>query len=504
MSLIELTIVGLIIILGGIYAYIKWEERQIAKTEERVEAQKQAEAMREKLKNTLFLGTKASSVIKRQAYKSGYPLTPSTEPRGWLFIGEQGSGKTNAILSLIEKIQTRPSPCMRVFYDTKPDFYPRYLGENDAYVFGLGVEGSAVFQIFSEMHNEKDVDFIVNALVVDESDTSSANSEHFKEQTKLLLKAALLTILESHENPTNIELIDFLLEFDDATKFKDEIEKRGTARSYGISIASVLGGGKSDPQSASAWANFNKYATRLKRREFYTREGTSPTAIIKQFESKYRPQEEKLDIFLLNPATDQDSFSPWIRMFMGCLSRAIRSLENNQERRIWIVCDEFQTLGRFPELAEELPAQGRSKGACVLLSTQNLSKLQAVYGRDLTNAILSGAATKIFFRMGDPFSLGVAENIFGESIKHEPHTTISGDRTSFSVQQRTVKNISATSLSSLSVGEACVKIDNDIVLVWFGEVKTPEKHSIKRTQAPRFNQNTTAGELEEAKTEVYF
>lgn len=503
MDLFEIIVVFMAI-AGGAYTYLKWEEHRIIEAEEKAEAQKQVVAFREKLKNTLFLGAKASSVIKRQTYKSGYPIIPTTEPRGWLFLGEQGSGKTNAILSLIEKTQNRPSPCMRVFYDTKPDFYPRYLGENDAYVFGLGVESSAVFQIFSEIHNEKDIDFIVNALVVDESDTSSANSEHFKEQTKLLLKAAFLTILESYENPTNIELIDFLLEFDDATKFKDEIEKRGIARSYGISIASVLGGGKSDPQSASAWANFNKYATRLKRREFYTREGISPTAIIQQFESKYRPQEEKLDIFLLNPAADQDSFSPWIRMFMGCLSRAVRSLENDKERRIWIVCDEFQTLGRFPELAEELPAQGRSKGACVLLSTQNLSKLQAVYGRDLTNAILSGAATKIFFRMGDPFSLDVAENIFGESIRHVPHTTISGEKTSFSVQQKTVKNVSATSLSSLRVGEACAKIDDDIVLIKFEEIKTPEKHTIKRTQAPKFNWNTTDRKPEEAKTELYF
>ena len=73
-----------------------------------------------------------------------------------------------------------------------------------------------------------------------------------------------------------------------------------------------------------------------------------------------------------------------------------------------------------------------------------------------------------------------------------------------SFSKKTVKNVSATSLSSLRVGEACAKIDDDIVLIKFEDIKTPEKHTRKRIQAPKFNWTTTGREPEEAKTEVYF
>ena len=107
----------------------------------------------------------------------------------------------------------------------------------------------------------------------------------------------------------------------------------------------------------------------------------------------------------------------WISALVGLLSSKVGSpsLEESEDRRIWLFLDEFPQLERMEDFTTLLDL-GRSKGICVVLATQDTSQIRIRYGRGRTNAWQSMVGTHIICRMNvgegaDDVSraLGVAE-----------------------------------------------------------------------------------------------
>lgn len=415
--------------------------------------------------------------------KEEVPLPRPSESEGVALFGQQGSGKTQAILGMIEQIIKLKETL--IIYDVKDavngDFFGRYYRMGQDYLLHTGDQRSIKLNVMAELKNEADVDFFVEAAIVDESDSVNSTTSHFVDQSKLVLKAVLFTVMHSFEKPSNVDLIDFLLKNQTAEQLCEAVEKAGFARQYGLSLRSVLtqnDKGSTDNQGQSVWSTFNRYATRLKNRNFYYNDSNFS---IKNFVNLSLIHNVDVRLFVVNPTATQAQNQLYFRLFFAFLSREIRSLPTLLTRRIWLFLDEFQTLGRLKEIVVELPAEARSKGACLVLASQNLAKVREIFGENLTNAILSGAKTKLVFTLGDDYSLRKFEDIFGENEQEETHYNISR-RVDYrdtnwqeTAQKRVIKTVLGSQISTQKNLECWYKTGAIITQIHFNILKIPHK-----------------------------
>jgi len=413
--------------------------------------------------------------------KEEVPLPRPSECEGIAAFGQQGSGKTQFLFELICQIVKFCETL--IIYDVKDavtgDFFGRFFREGKDFLFHTGDSRSIRWNIMAELKSEADVDFFVEAAIVDESDTVNSTTSHFVDQSKLVLKAVLLTVMHSFEKPSNVELIDFLLKNQTAEQVCEAVENAGFAQQYGLSLRSVLTQnekGKTDNQGQSVWATFNRYATRLKNRNFYYKESNFS---IKSFVNLNINHNADVRLFVVNPTATQAQNQLYFRLFFAFLSREIRSLPTLLTRRMWLFLDEFQTLGRLKEIVVELPAEARSKGACLVLASQNLAKVREIFGENLTNAILSGAKTKLIFTLGDDYSLRKIEDIFGENEQEETHYNISrridyrDTNWQETAQKRVMKTVLGSQISTQKNLECWYKTGSIITQIHFNILKIP-------------------------------
>lgn len=410
------------------------------------------------------------SPVSRLKIQGSVPVSTTLEPQNFLFLGQAGSGKTQAILDFTEQISTFEETI--IFYDRKPDFFPKYYREDMDFIFYPKDMRSINFQPLKEVKEEcveEDIDFIVGALIVDEN----KNDAHWNEQARGALKAILLTIYHTTSG-SNVELMDFLYENQGLSKLKEAIIKANIASKYGLDIGGIL---TDDGQGGSVYSTLNKTLNHLRRRDFYSDQENFSLRSFIQSSIKNNIDQR---LFVIQTTQEQESYGTWYRLFFSMLSREIRSLPNQRERRIWIIADEFQTLGKMPEIIEELPAEGRSKGACLLLATQSLAKIKSIYGDDGMQAILANLKTKFIFALGDPFSQKQVEEYFGKVEVEEMKESYSEghDLSSARVNQSSNVHyrsaIMGSEIASLKPLQAFVQIFEYVSMISFSPLSIPD------------------------------
>lgn len=115
----------------------------------------------------------------------------------------------------------------------------------------------------------------------------------------------------------------------------------------------------------------------------------------------------------------EEILAPLHRIWIETAVREILSLPVDRRRRLWLILDEFPRLGRM-EALEQIMAQGRGHGAAVVLTFQNLGQLRDSYGRDGAAALLGQPATQVILRQNEPESAEWAARLLGEAELHEP------------------------------------------------------------------------------------
>lgn len=76
------------------------------------------------------------------------------------------------------------------------------------------------------------------------------------------------------------------------------------------------------------------------------------------------------------------------------------SLSESNERRLWLVLDELDSLGKISSLKAGL-TKLRKYGVCCICGIQTIAQLRATYGRDDAQTLLSCMATKLILPPGD-------------------------------------------------------------------------------------------------------
>lgn len=409
---------------------------------------------------------------------NGVPIPYAAEAQSFFIAGQAGSGKTQAILSLTEQIKSFGETM--VFYDRKPDFFPKYYRDGKDFLFYPKDERSINFALLQQISDDtvfEDVSFIATAIIPDGSEKDA----HFNDSSRAVLRAIFFTLYHNTDR-SNKALVEFLREHQGIQKLRDALSRYDTAKKYGIDVSAAI---SDDAQGASVYATLNRFLEPLKNEIFISDQ--EPFSI-KDFVWANAQQNQDIRLFAVQTTKEQGAYSIWYRVFFSLLSRDIRSLPNRLDRRIWIFADEFQSLGKMPEIVDELPAEARSKGACLILATQSLAKIKEIYGNDLMNSILANTKTKLIFSLGDPFSQKAMEEYFGkqeiEEIResHSQGIGLESNRINTSTNVTNKSAILGVELLSLKPLNAFVQIDEYVSKIEFHPMNVPDQTTFKIDQ----------------------
>jgi type IV secretory pathway TraG/TraD family ATPase VirD4 len=78
----------------------------------------------------------------------------------------------------------------------------------------------------------------------------------------------------------------------------------------------------------------------------------------------------------------------------------------------WVMADELASLGHQPQI-EKLLTRGRKRGLAVVLGLQNVSQLQAIYGREGCITLTSSPSTKVILRVDETETAKWASQLIG-------------------------------------------------------------------------------------------
>lgn len=122
------------------------------------------------------------------------------------------------------------------------------------------------------------------------------------------------------------------------------------------------------------------------------------------------------------------------------LSQILLEQPKSDTRRTWIFLDELRQAGRLDGL-NALAVEGRSRGVCLVLGTQDVEGLRAVYGEEEAEELLGVVGLKALLRVASPATAEWGSKVIGEQevMEVSVSTSTGPGGTSWSESEQRVK-----------------------------------------------------------------
>jgi len=302
-----------------------------------------------------------------------------------IILGSTGTGKTNAILDLLDQI--RKNGDRAIIYDKMGSYTANYYQPQKDVILNPLDQRSKAWSFYNEIRRESDYDYIASALIPEKKDSSGPFWTDSARRVFSVFAQKLKNQLK--ENPLNKNFLQLLLK----SNFK--ILADFLSSTSATSLINV----ESEKTSLSILAILSAYLSSLK----YLKDDNSH----ENFSIRNWIELENNDSFLfISSRSDQhDSLQPLISTWIDIAVKALLSLDQNNyakadKRRVWIILDEIGSLQQMPSLLDGL-AQSRQFGGAFILSLHSISQLKSIYGKDKTDTITSLCRNKLFFAGAD-------------------------------------------------------------------------------------------------------
>ena len=321
-------------------------------------------------------GVFAESAAEKPHRIAGVPYPKRTETRHTIISGTTGSGKTVLISDLVSQIRDRGERC--VIYD-KMGGYTRafYDPSRDVLLNPLDAR-SPRWSPFFEARGPRDFDTMAAALIPQQKDTV----DPFWVTAARQLFANGAGVLHQKGVTENRVLVEHLLKTDlsDLAKAME-----------GTVAQSIV-----DPDNPKTALSVRAMLTaNIGALEFLPDTG-NPFSI-REWTADDR---EKGFLFLTSRGDQHASLRGLISTWLEIAVNTMLSLEQDDQRRIWVVLDELPTLHQVPSLQPGL-AESRQFGGCFVLGIQVISALRDLYGRNGAETISGLCGTRVVLASPD-------------------------------------------------------------------------------------------------------
>ena len=307
---------------------------------------------------------------------AGVPYPERAETQHTFVAGTTGSGKTVLISDLVEQIRRRGGRC--VIYDKMGSYTQTFYDPDRDVLLNPLDARSPRWSPFYEARSPRDFDTMAAALIPQQKDTV----DPFWVTAARQLFAHGATGLWQKGEKTNRALVDHLLKTDLTALAK---AMKGTA-------AQSIVDEKNPKTALSVRAMLTANIGAL---EVLADSGTPFS--IREWISAER---ESGFLFLTSRGDQHASLRGLISMWLEIAVNALLSLEQDDERRVWVVLDELPTLHRVPSLESGL-SESRQFGGCFVLGAQVASALRSLYGRDGAETFSSLCGTRVVLAAPD-------------------------------------------------------------------------------------------------------
>lgn len=327
------------------------------------------------------------------------PYPSGSEVQHTVISGTIGSGKTQAISSLVEQIRSRGDRAI-VFDITGSYVGPFYRPDRDIILNPLDVR-SPCWSVFSEASSKTDFDFFAQALIP----ASRSNDPIWVDSARLLVSTAG-QLLSGDGKTTNKDLVDTL-----TTSSISELEKFF----LGTPVAAIVSP-ETPRMTNSIRMTVNTYLDGLR---LLPEDGKAFSI------SDWINSEEKDSILYLSSRADiHQSIRPLLTVWFDTAVRALMSAPKKQDQRIWFIIDEVPALNAMPSIVSGM-SRGRQFGAAFLLGVQAQSQLREIYGRDGAQSLSSVARTKLVLSASDAETARLYADFLGREETYKPNENVS-------------------------------------------------------------------------------
>ncbi|MDJ0633717.1 MAG: type IV secretion system DNA-binding domain-containing protein [Xenococcaceae cyanobacterium MO_188.B29] len=305
------------------------------------------------------------------------------------FAGASGTGKTQAINSLLLQLQQkRPQKCL--ILDLNGQYYSRFGREGDV-ILSLYDKRSRNWNFWSE---DAPAEFFSEALI-----ETDGNDKFFAPAGRALLT----DLLRINSNIENL--------WQDLTSTPKDLIKKLKG---GISPA-LLGG---EEQAAGVMATASLQLNFLQHLNHWC-ENREPFRI-----TEWCTNQEENWVFLIVRDRDLAASKPLLRTWIDLATLGVLGREEDKAYpHLWLIADELPGIGKLPTLGKLL-SQGRKYRATTLVGYQTSGQLEDIYGKDGAKEILQGLQNKFVFRCGDSDTSKKASLELGEQEIEEISTAI--------------------------------------------------------------------------------
>ena len=298
------------------------------------------------------------------------------EPQHLMVSGKSGSGKTQEINAILRTARDwRGNPAL--IADPAGGYLARFGRDTDSILnpFDSRTEN---WSPFAELQNPYDAAIIAKATIPD-SEGSSGEWNHYAQS---LLTEVLLALHKRGEKNAS-KVLYFC-----ATAPREELEEllKGTP-------AAVLTQKSNDRMLGNVRGIISTYMGSWQ----YLRDGGDFS--VRKF---VRDSDNSGGAFLFMTYTDAQMgmLKFLIATWMELAIIEGLSMSESATRRLWIVLDELDSLGKISSLKAGL-TKLRKYGVCCICGIQTVAQLRGNYGRDDAQTLLSCMATKLVLSPGD-------------------------------------------------------------------------------------------------------
>ena len=375
---------GLLIICCLVKYFIKKSDKMSSKTVLRGASRADSAIVRKKLLN---------SKEKYNLTLAGMPFYRSIETQHTLLLGSSGTGKSLSIMEMLDGL--RKNRGKAVIYDPSGTFTSIYYRKGkDILLNPLDVR-CPVWNIWEECIDSADFEAFAESLIPQ----NTANSDPFWINAARTIFAVSAFVMRE-QNPNIRELLTIL-----TSKSLDSIQ-----RLVKDTIAEPLAAKEIEKTAISIKATLTTYSKAL----LYLPDDTKTSDKELFSISKWIANPSIQDSFLIigTNKKKKTALNPLLSAWLDIAARAILSLHENIDRRVWFFVDELPSLQKLPSLSELL-AEGRKSGACVLAGIQDIHQMRLIYGREGAEALLSLFNTILCLRVNSPETAKWVERALG-------------------------------------------------------------------------------------------
>jgi len=330
------------------------------------------------------------SQIETSKFKvAGVPIPSKFLARNFLATGSMGTGKSQAIFSLIQTAREENKKC--VFYDKTGEITSIFYDANKDILLNPFDERCAHWNIFKEIRHPSEPALLASFFIP----KNPKSSDEFFDNAARSLVTDLLKIGKKRGWKTQ----DFIFysAVCDLEKLHELLKEENC-----ISASSM------SPHSAKTALSIRSTLTAspaFKAFEFLEPQGEF--SIRDWFEG-----EDKSDLFIASNAAMHEAIKPLASMFINIFVLAVMSKEPDlSEPKNFLFLDELASLDKIKGIETAL-TEARKFGLCTVVGFQNVAQLDAVYGKEARQVIMSNLQNKLILRVPD----GETAKIYAEEL----------------------------------------------------------------------------------------